>query len=108
MTSAARAVLLIGAAATAYLPTIALAQAPAEAGGIDDIIVTAQKRAERSQDVPIAISAFDDKALARQKLDSAIDLQIQTPNLLVVGNDRPTFAASPPPPPEPITLPACS
>ena len=92
MTSATRAALLIGVAATACLPSIALAQAnPSEAGGIDDIIVTAQKRSERVQDVPIAISAFDDKALARQKLDSAIDLQIQTPNLLVVGNDRPTI-----------------
>ena len=92
MTSATRAALLIGVAATAWLPSIARAQAnPSEAGGIDDIIVTAQKRSERVQDVPIAISAFDDKALARQKLDSAIDLQIQTPNLLVVGNDRPTI-----------------
>lgn len=85
--------LLLGTALIAVAHSGAVyAQAPAASpSGIDDIVVTAQKRSERSQDVPIAISAFDTAALERQKLDSAIDLQIQTPNLLIVGNDRPTI-----------------
>jgi outer membrane receptor protein involved in Fe transport len=56
-----------------------------------EIVVTAQKRSERIQDVPIAVSAFTSEALERRNLDSAIDLQLQVPNLLVVGNDRPTI-----------------
>ncbi len=32
-------------------------------GGIDEIVVTAQKRAERAQDVPIAISVFSGSAV---------------------------------------------
>ena len=88
---------LVGAAAIALWHSAGTAQdapgqeAVTESGPIADIVVTAQRRAERNQDVPIAISAFDAAALERQKLDSPIDLQIQTPNLLVVGNDRPTI-----------------
>jgi outer membrane receptor protein involved in Fe transport len=56
-----------------------------------EIVVTAQKRSERIQDVPIAVSAFTSEILERRNLDSAVDLQLQVPNLLVVGNDRPTI-----------------
>jgi len=75
------------------VPTAALAQeVPAEEGvASGDIVVTAQKRAERISDVPIAISAFTGETLARQNLDDALDLQLLVPNLLVVGNDRPTI-----------------
>ena len=36
-----------------------------EPQGIADIVVTAQKRAESSQSVPISIAAVDDTTLAR-------------------------------------------
>jgi iron complex outermembrane recepter protein len=61
------------------------------AGGIEEIVVTAQKRTEAVQDVPIAISAFTAETIERQGLDDALDLQLQVPNLLIVGNDRPTL-----------------
>jgi outer membrane receptor protein involved in Fe transport len=60
-------------------------------GAITEVIVTAQKRSERIQTVPIAISAFTSETLERQHLDSGLDLQLLVPNLLLVGNDRPTI-----------------
>lgn len=60
-------------------------------GTITEIIVTAQKRSEKIQSVPIAISAFTSETLGRQHLDSGLDLQLLVPNLFIVGNDRPTI-----------------
>jgi iron complex outermembrane recepter protein len=81
------------AAIASAMPGVALAQdAPAEdMSGIQEIIVTAQKRTEAVQDVPMAISAFTAETIERQGLDDALDLQLQVPNLLIVGNDRPTL-----------------
>ena len=52
---------------------------------LEEIIVTAQKRAESIQDVPIAVSAFSGAALEEQKLDGAYDLQTAVPNLVFTG-----------------------
>jgi outer membrane receptor protein involved in Fe transport len=60
-------------------------------GSIQEIVVTAQKRSEVIQDVPIAISAFTADTIERRGLDDVLDLQLLVPNLLVVGNDRPTL-----------------
>ncbi len=50
---------------------------------IDDnvIIVTAQRQAQSLQDVPIAVSAFDAKALDAQQIENASDLQLTLPNV---------------------------
>ena len=45
------------------------------------IVVTAQRRAESLQAVPIAVSAFDAKALEAQQIDNASDLQLTLPNI---------------------------
>jgi iron complex outermembrane receptor protein len=50
-------------------------------GGIEEIIVTGQKRAERIQDVPIAISAFSMKDLDDQKIEGGFDLLKGVPNV---------------------------
>ena len=57
--------------------------APAEANvtGIQDIIVTAQKRSETLQDVPIAVSAFSEQSLRAQGLDGAANLVQSIPNV---------------------------
>jgi iron complex outermembrane recepter protein len=55
-----------------------LAQAAAATG---DIIVTAQRRAETLQTVPISISAFSGEALERQQIENASDLQLSLPNI---------------------------
>ena len=47
-----------------------------------DIVVTAQRQSERLQDVPIAVSAFSEEALAAQQIDNALDLQASLPNVV--------------------------
>lgn len=46
-----------------------------------EIIVTAQKRAENLQDVPIAVSAFSAESLSERGLNGGADLQIAVPNV---------------------------
>lgn len=48
---------------------------------VGDIIVTAQKRSERLQKVPIAVSAFTQEALASAGVRETQDLRTQVPNL---------------------------
>jgi outer membrane receptor protein involved in Fe transport len=50
-------------------------------GGIRDIVVTAQKRAESVQDVPIAVSAFASEALEERAVSSVAQLSNLTPNV---------------------------
>jgi iron complex outermembrane recepter protein len=61
------ATLMSGAALVIAVPALAQT-APAEEaqGGIQEIIVTAQKRSENVQNVPIAISAFTAEALSER------------------------------------------
>lgn len=56
------------------------AQAVAETDD-NEIVVTAQKREERIQDVPIAISVFTAAALDEQKIESGGELLRGTPNV---------------------------
>jgi iron complex outermembrane receptor protein len=56
----------------------------AEAGGgseVEALIVTAQKREEDIQDVPIAISAFTQEDLTRSQVAGGPDLMTQVPNM---------------------------
>ena len=62
-----------------------------DTSAIDDIVVTAQKRLESIQSVPIAISAFTGETLVQRQIEKGIDLQLAVPNLILVGNDRPTL-----------------
>lgn len=76
--------------------TLALAQsAPAtaqtesaEATYIDDIVVTANRRAERNQDMPIAITAFSAERLQKQGISKEQDLQASVPSLVVGPNGQ--------------------
>jgi iron complex outermembrane recepter protein len=78
---------LFGATAMALLMAApAMAQtAPqaddAETGGIDEIVVTAQRQSQSLQDVPIAVSAFSSEALEKQQIENASDLQLTLPNV---------------------------
>lgn len=49
----------------------------------NEIIVTARRRAETLQDVPVAVSAFNDEQLASRQIDTLIDLPGAVPNLNV-------------------------
>ena len=65
----------------------AFAQAADEAnsGGLDEIIVTAQKRGENLQQTPLAISAISSEQLDLQQIAEAKDLGALAPNVSVVG-----------------------
>ncbi|HEX5776473.1 MAG TPA: TonB-dependent receptor [Caulobacteraceae bacterium] len=59
-------------------------QGGSAAGGgaeVEALIVTAQKREEDIQDVPIAISAFSQEALERSQIAGGPDLMTQIPNM---------------------------
>lgn len=56
--------------------------------GIEDIVVTAQRREERLQDVPIAITAFSAERLSNTGVTSAGDLGAVTPALTVASNQN--------------------
>jgi len=62
-------------------PAFAQDQGSSEQGGIREIVVTAQKRAEDVQDVPIAISAFDSAALQERAVGDVSALSGITPNV---------------------------
>lgn len=60
------------------------AAAPEEATvGIQDIVVTAQKRSEDLQKVPATITALGSEALETRQITSVTDLQTQVPSLVV-------------------------
>lgn len=74
------------------VPVLAQAADPAPqaaaAGTADvgEIIVTARRREESLQDVPISITAVSGEALAKRGVRDALDLQYQTPSLTVTAN----------------------
>jgi len=79
----AAAALLAGACAAA-IATPLWAQDTSGAEPASDnptIVVTAQRRAESLQAVPIAVSAFDAEALEAQQIENASDLQLTLPNV---------------------------
>jgi iron complex outermembrane recepter protein len=50
-------------------------------GDEENILVTAQRRAQLLQDVPISVSAFTGEQLERQQIENAQDLQLSLPNI---------------------------
>ncbi|MFT5472374.1 MAG: iron complex outermembrane receptor protein [Kiritimatiellia bacterium] len=89
-----RGLLLAACAPAALVPATAFAQdqapkagefaeteAPADEGGFDTIVVTAQKREESVQSVPVAISAFTGDALEAGQVTTTTDLAQLTPGL---------------------------
>lgn len=61
-------------------------QAGQEQGGVSDIIVTAQRRQESVQDVPIAITAFGQEELERRGIANALEVAQFVPNLVGLNN----------------------
>ena len=62
----------------------ALAQSTEPEGGVtDEIVVTAQRRAQNLQDVPAAVTAISAEGLEEQQIRDVGDLQYQTPNISI-------------------------
>ena len=96
-TSVAGAALLCAGAAHAQVqnPVAAQPAAPAGTGASDgaEIIVTAQFRAQRLQDVPIAVSAINSEALQDAHVRSLEDLSASVPSFSVAANSN--YGAAP-------------
>jgi iron complex outermembrane recepter protein len=88
------------AVAIATVPTTVFAQAAAPAedanpGGLETIIVTATKRSENLQNVPVAVTAISATALAKAGVFETSDLNHAMPNLQVsspYGPQQPNFS----------------
>jgi len=90
---------LLGGAIAALLAGGAVGARAQDAGGgivgIEEVVVTAQKRAENLQSVPVSVSALTENQLDRLKLDDSSALTSQIPNLQVngiVGEASPVFS----------------
>lgn len=74
-------------AQTAAAPSQADA-AQQSSGGIEDIIVTAQKRSENVQDVPIAVAAFGGAALQERGVSEVVQLANYTPSVQLTNSSQ--------------------
>ena len=87
-----RMALLAGSALTVFGSTSAMAQesqaAASENTGLTEIVVTAQRREERSQDVPIVITAISPEGLRERGVTNLQGLQNQVPSLIVAPNGQ--------------------
>ena len=79
--------LLAAAGSTAIVPMVFAQEAGRGAGGLEEIIVTAQKRVESAQDVPIALSVFDAATLEKANIDRVDDIALRTPNFTMMRNN---------------------
>lgn len=66
--------------------TTALTWSNAAFAQLDEIVVTAQKKSENLQDVPIAIQAFDIEALENNRIEGLEDIGTFTPGVYVTQN----------------------
>ena len=78
--------LLVVGSSSGSLATAAYAQKQVE-GGLEEVIVTAQRRSENIQDVPLAITAFSADALAQKGARDMFSLTSLAPNLDIAQNN---------------------
>ena len=100
-----RGALLAGVSAV-FIGTPALAQdAPSNQLGLGEIVITAQKRAQSLEDVPVAVTALTGEAITAQRIEAFTDLtraaasltiteQTTSPNSSIVVRGIGTFAYS--------------
>ena len=62
------------------------APSTAESGNLETVTVTAQRREENLQQVPIAVTAFTEEQLATQQITSTLDLGRFVPNMFAANN----------------------
>jgi len=74
---------ILGAASVAQAQTAA---SQASQGGLEEVVVTARKRAERIEDIPTSVSFFDEQYLKDLDVTSGKDLTRITPGIYVIDN----------------------
>ena len=76
--------LMLGASLLAVAtPAMAQEAEDNQAGGLDDIVVTAQKREQNLQEVPIAISAIGAEKIEKLNVRDSRDLSGLAPNVKI-------------------------
>ncbi len=82
---------LAGALASGCLALLLAAPAQAQSdstaagsrdGGLQEVVVTARKQAERLQEVPLAVTAFSGEQLEERRIENLQDIAQQTPGLV--------------------------
>jgi iron complex outermembrane receptor protein len=78
---------LIAAACAAALSPLQAQQQPAgaNAGGLEEVVVSARRREENVQDVPISIVALSAESLELRGVQQLSDLGLQVPNIVLMG-----------------------
>jgi iron complex outermembrane receptor protein len=74
--------LILGAGASAQTA------ASSDDGAVQEIVVTAQKRSEKIQDVPIAVTAVTGEEIANKRIADIVDLSSQVPGLQISAGDN--------------------
>ena len=69
---------MLAAALATVAPVAAQAQ---DTGALEEIVVTAQRREQNLQDVPISVTAFSSEAIAKSNIRGATDYLAMTPNV---------------------------
>jgi iron complex outermembrane receptor protein len=72
--------ILATAASVAAAPLSAQTPETSAVAEIEEVVVTARKREETLQDVPVAVSAFSAESLERMQIGGLADLSVQVPN----------------------------
>ena len=70
------------------------AQEQSAEGGLEEIVVTATRREQNLQDVPLAVVAFTGEALETQGVENMEDLNAIVPNVVIAGNNVGTDTAT--------------
>jgi len=84
----------IARAVTAALLAGAGIQALAQTAGLEEMVVTAQKREQSLQEAPIAISAFSSEALEQQGIEDIQELSGLVPNVMFNASPSSTTGAT--------------
>ena len=74
------------AAAAAGLPSVSFGQQASDRAELEEIIVTAERRAASIQEVPVAVSAYNEAAIQQLQIDETLDLVNVVPNLFGGNN----------------------
>ena len=86
--SAAQAQSTIAAPPAANTPPQTPAPEASAAGStaLQEVVVTAQRRSQNLQNVPISVTSFSGDALAAQQIGSTLDLGREVPNMFAANN----------------------
>ncbi|MDX1562179.1 MAG: TonB-dependent receptor [Gammaproteobacteria bacterium] len=79
---------------SASAPFSALAQEQASGGTIETVIVTAARREQNLQDVPLSVVAITAESMETQGIENMEDLNAVVPNVVIAGNNVGTDTAT--------------